>query len=230
MSPKNTPRAAGSKSGVFSPRKYGSATRPSLPAGVAGGLGVEPRVGVLARPEVPRALGGEPFHERAARRHAAVQEEEPGHVVVVDVQPRIGRKPVDGEEDVSRPADLEDQLPRRRLGGERRGHVVGAARDHRRARGEPRLARRSARHPAHHLVGRAHGGEPALIDPGRVKRGAIPVAPAGVPEPGLERPVLLEAPLAREPPRDVVVGAEDAPDRAGDGAPRGGQARGASGR
>ena len=54
--------------------------------------------------------------------------------------------------------------------------------------------------------------------PAASKRGAIPVAPPGVPEPGLERPVLLEAPLAREPPRDVVVGAEHAPDRAGDGA------------
>ena len=106
----------------------------------AGGLGVEPRVGDLAHPEIARALRGEPFHERAARRHAAIQQEEAGHVVVVDVEPRVGREPVDGEEDVARPADLEDELARRRPGGERRGHVVGAARDDRRARGGPSRA------------------------------------------------------------------------------------------
>ena len=35
---------------VFSPRKYGSATEAIAARGRGGGLGVEPRVGVLARP------------------------------------------------------------------------------------------------------------------------------------------------------------------------------------
>ena len=160
-------------------------------------------------------LAREPVERRAAGRHAAVRDEEPGHEMVVEEEARVGLGEVGRGEDVDRAAEFQQHVAGADdARAERRGDMVRGAADDRRSGRKPGFRRAPLRHVAEDLV---RGDLRGIAARGRWASATSASSIAWVceiDEAGLQRPVLLDRALAREPPVDVVVGAEHGRDAA----------------
>ena len=164
----------------------------------------------------PLAAGegvGEPVEAGAAGRHAAVRDEQARHQVVVEIEPRVGRRPVGRHQDVDRTAELQEHvgLPRQPR-GKGRGDEVGRTADDRRADGEAGLCGRLRRHPAEDAVREGLSRQRRAVDVGERHEVVRDLMRGDVDEAAFECPVLLDGALAGQLPVDVVIGAEDGGD------------------
>ena len=148
----------------------------------------------------------EPVEAGAPRRHAAVRHVEAGHQVIVEEHPAIRHHLVGGDEDVDRAAKFQQHvaLPRD-AGPQRRGNEIGGPACNRCALGEARgpcgLRGEMAQHPMRDRLGRNGIAREAS----ERDQPVIEFTARHVDEASFQRPVLLDGPLARQPPVDVVV-------------------------
>ena len=125
------------------------------------------------------------------------------------IEARVGQRLRDGEQDVAGAAELQDHVAvGDRAGHEGRGDEIGAAGHDRRALLQAGGRGGRSRDLADHLLRGTDRRQPIRCDPGQRDQLGIEAAGRNIDQPGLERPVLLDAARAREPPGDVVVGAE----------------------
>ena len=129
--------------------------------------------------------------------------------MVVEKQARVGARVIGRGENVDRAAKFEQHVAGADDACAERGRdVVRRAADNRRSGSQPAFRRALIGDGAQDFVRGDFAGQGAPRNMGERDQRVVDRVRCEVDEPGFQRPVLLDGALTREPPVDIVVGAE----------------------
>jgi hypothetical protein len=130
--------------------------------------------------------------------------------MMVEIKARVGTRLPRGDEDVDGSAEFQQAVAGSDdARGQRRGDEVGGPAHHLRAGGKAGLGGGGGRHLSDHLMRQRARWHRAARQVGQRDQAVVEHAARDVDEACLQRPVLFDAPRARQPEIDVVVGPED---------------------